>query len=76
MSLHSLLDRGVEVDGQFLHLCIIGISEGAWIQRIPIERLVFRVSDTCKFSSNWQADHRGQQPGRKEKDLDWARSSG
>ena len=37
MSLHSLLDRGVEMDGQFLHLCIIGISEGAWIQRIPIE---------------------------------------
>ena len=26
MSLHSLLDRGVEVDGQFVHLCIIGIS--------------------------------------------------
>ena len=26
MSLHSLLDRGIEVDGQFVHLCIIGIS--------------------------------------------------
>ena len=26
MSLHFLLDRGVEVDGQFVHLCIIGIS--------------------------------------------------
>ena len=26
ISLHSLLDRGGEVDGQFVHLCIIGIS--------------------------------------------------
>ena len=24
MSLHSLLDRGIEVDGQFVHLCITG----------------------------------------------------
>ena len=59
------------MDGQFHHLCVIGISEGAWIQRIPLGRLVFRVSDTCKFSSNWQADHRGQQLGRQEKDPDW-----
>ena len=26
MSLHSILDRGIEVDGQFVHLYIIGIS--------------------------------------------------
>ena len=26
MSLHSLLDCEIEVDGQFVHLCIIGIS--------------------------------------------------
>ena len=67
MSLHSLLDRGVEVDGQFLHLCIIGISEGGWIHRIPIERLVFRVSDTFKFSSNWQAIILGSSRGDRKR---------
>ena len=44
---------------------------GAWFQRNPIERLVFRASDTCRFSNNWEADHRGQQPGRQEVDPYW-----
>ena len=67
MSLHSLLNRGVEVDGQFVHLCIIGISKGAWIKRIP-SGIVFRVSDTCRLSSTWQVNQRGQQSRRQEKD--------